>query len=235
MEEHLAAVATGSAGRFVLVGGEAGAGKTSLVRSFCARQSVRVLFGTCDALAAPHPLAPFLDIAGGHLQQAISRGGRPYEVVIGLQDELRSNRPSILVLEDLHWGDEATLDVVRLLVRRLETVLALVIGTYRAGRPVTADASANDRLLLCYPLGRPHRQLIAASIRHAVARHTLAAPPYLTTADVWLEPTHPNGRSSTERPTATPRSALASPRRRYGSWSRSGSPTPDRKFGDSPS
>jgi diacylglycerol kinase family enzyme len=59
-------------------------------------------------------------------------------------------------------------------------------GSFHAGCPITADASANDRLLLCYPLGGPHRQLIAASIRQAVARHTLAAPPYLTTGDVWL-------------------------------------------------
>jgi DNA-binding CsgD family transcriptional regulator len=61
----------------------------------------------------------------------IDAGAQPYEVAAGLLDELRTRSPSILVLEDLHWADDATLDVVRLLVRRLETVPVLAVGTYR--------------------------------------------------------------------------------------------------------
>src|SRR6476619_4074326 len=52
-------------GRVVLVGGEAGAGKTTLVRDFCRRfdEDVRVLAGACDALSTPRPLGPLLDVA----------------------------------------------------------------------------------------------------------------------------------------------------------------------------
>ena len=133
LERHFAAVTASMVGRFVFVGGEAGVGKTSLVRRFCAEQPARILSGACDALATPHPLGPFLDIAtiSGPLQDVIAGGAQPYEVAASLLDELRSSRPSILVLEDLHWADDATLDVVRLLARRLETVPVLAVGTYR--------------------------------------------------------------------------------------------------------
>ncbi len=55
----------------------------------------------------------------------------PYEVVAALAEELRRQGPVLLVLEDVHWADEATLDVFRLLVRRIETLPALVVASYR--------------------------------------------------------------------------------------------------------
>src|SRR4029453_783425 len=55
----------------------------------------------------------------------------PYEVVAELVEELRVRSPSVVVLEDVHWADEATLDVFRLLVRRVEMGPALVVATYR--------------------------------------------------------------------------------------------------------
>jgi DNA-binding CsgD family transcriptional regulator len=133
LERHLAAVTTSQVGRFVFVGGEAGVGKSSLVRRFCSEWAVRVLSGACDALATPHPLGPFLDIAAlsGSMNDLIAGGALPYEVAASLLEELRAGSPSILVLEDLHWADDATLDVVRLLARRVETVPVLVVGTYR--------------------------------------------------------------------------------------------------------
>jgi DNA-binding NarL/FixJ family response regulator len=123
-----------SAGRFVFIGGEAGVGKTSLVRRFCASQSVRVLSGACDALATPHPLGPLLDIAhttAGDLEALIVRGARPHEVAAALLDQLRSDPPCVVILEDLHWADDATLDVIRLVARKVESAPVLVVGTYR--------------------------------------------------------------------------------------------------------
>jgi DNA-binding CsgD family transcriptional regulator len=123
-------------GRLVLVGGEAGVGKTALVGRFCEEcaDRVRVLWGACDALFTPRPLGPFLDFAdgvAGDLQDVVGGGGSPHDVVAALTHKLRGRLPTVLVLEDLHWADEATLDVLRLLARRLEATPALVIGTYR--------------------------------------------------------------------------------------------------------
>src|SRR6266511_2580240 len=124
------------AGRLVLVGGEAGAGKTALVRSFCDahRGSARILWGACDALFTPRPLLPFIDVApviGGELEELVGSGARPYEIAAALIRELARGAPAVLVLEDLHWADEATLDVLSVIARRIEGVPALVIASYR--------------------------------------------------------------------------------------------------------
>jgi DNA-binding CsgD family transcriptional regulator/tetratricopeptide (TPR) repeat protein len=92
-----------------------------------------VLEGACDPLFTPRPLAPFADVAaqtGGALAGLIRNDARPHEVLGVLVDELR-RRSSVLVLEDLHWADEATLDVLRLLGRRVEGTGTLVLATFR--------------------------------------------------------------------------------------------------------
>jgi predicted ATPase len=125
-----------STGRLVLIGGEAGVGKTSLLREFCGRspESVRVLWGACEALLTPGPLGPLFDVAEvtrGELEELVSTGARPHEVTSALLREIGSRRATVLVLEDLHWADEATLDVVQLLGRKVETVSTLVLASYR--------------------------------------------------------------------------------------------------------
>jgi DNA-binding CsgD family transcriptional regulator/tetratricopeptide (TPR) repeat protein len=140
-EEALATLAAARAeshsgsGRLVLLGGEAGVGKTALVQRFRAEQAppIRVLSGACEALFTPRPLGPLLDVAdvtGGELASLVAGGARPHEVTAELLRELRA-RPTILVLEDAHWADEATLDVIRLLGRRIEHASGLVLVTYR--------------------------------------------------------------------------------------------------------
>jgi DNA-binding NarL/FixJ family response regulator len=123
-------------GRIVLVPGEAGIGKTALLRQFCSALPRRfsVLWGTCDPLFTPRPLGPLLEPAserGGELAILVEGGARPHEVAGALLAELRRRAPSVLVLEDLHWADEATLDVVRLLVRRIESAAVLVALSFR--------------------------------------------------------------------------------------------------------
>ena len=133
--DSLASVAAGQ-GRVVLVSGEAGIGKSVLVRSFCDahRERARVLLGACDALGTPRPLSPLIDIAitvDGPLLNTVQAGDKPHAVFIALAEELRAVTPTIVVLEDVHWADEATLDVIRLLARRAEALGALIVLTYR--------------------------------------------------------------------------------------------------------
>jgi len=119
----------GPAGRLVMVGGEAGVGKTSLARAFCPD----ALRGNCDPLFTPRPLGPIIEIAerlGGDLAALVDGEAPPHRVASALLDELATAAPAIVVLEDVHWADEATLDVLRLLARRVSTGV-LVVCTYR--------------------------------------------------------------------------------------------------------
>ena len=127
--------ARAGAGRLVLVSGEAGIGKTSLVRAFAASlgHATRVLEGHCDALFTPRPLNPFADVAretNGPLHNIVERRGGAHEVFDALREELEGGE-TVLILEDLHWADEATLDVIRMLGRRVDAMSVLVILTYR--------------------------------------------------------------------------------------------------------
>jgi DNA-binding CsgD family transcriptional regulator len=140
------AEARAGTGRLVLVSGEAGIGKTSLVHAFAATAgpSTRFLEGRCDALFTPRPLSPFVDVAretNGAFAAALEGGGAP-EVFEALLDEFALG-DTVLVLEDLHWGDDATLDVVRLVGRRVEKLGALSVVTYR-----------DDQLDRAHPLWR---------------------------------------------------------------------------------
>jgi DNA-binding CsgD family transcriptional regulator/tetratricopeptide (TPR) repeat protein len=136
LDASLATVRSQRQGRLVLLRGEAGVGKTAVVRRFCADQQPRgrILWGACEALFTPRALGPFVDVAqlvGGELEDLLERGGRPHEVLSALAREAFKVSPTVLVLEDLHWADEATLDVLRLLGRRVDEFCALVVGTYR--------------------------------------------------------------------------------------------------------
>ena len=132
-EELLAALegARGEGGRLVFVGGEAGVGKSSLLRAFAAAHE-DVLWGACDGLTTPPPLGPLLDVAprvGGELEALVEDGAEARLVGRALLSALE--RPRVLVLEDVHWADEATLDVVRVLGRRVGATPSLVVATYR--------------------------------------------------------------------------------------------------------
>jgi DNA-binding CsgD family transcriptional regulator len=122
-------------GRLALVSGEAGIGKTALIRAFCTRSDRRVLAGACDGLRTPRPLGPLLDIApvvGGRLEAAIVSGRPVHEVFEALATELRSRPGSVVVFEDVHRADEASLEILGLLGRRVEQLGVLVLVTFRA-------------------------------------------------------------------------------------------------------
>src|SRR5215208_2982913 len=135
LERQLDAVGPRSKGRVVVLTGEAGIGKTALLRAFrrAHEPGPRFLWGVCDPLFTPRPLGPVDDVAeqaGGELRDLVTRDTKPFELGMSLLRELGA-RPSVLVLEDLHWSDEASLDVLRLVARRVETVPALILASYR--------------------------------------------------------------------------------------------------------
>ena len=126
----------GGEGRMALLDGEAGSGKTALIDSFCRRAagSLRLLRGGCDPLFTPRPLGPLIEVAeatGGELQRLVEESSQPFEVASALLRELQGARPVVLVLEDANWADEATLDVIRLLGRRVAEARALVVVSFR--------------------------------------------------------------------------------------------------------
>lgn len=124
-----------SGGRVVLIRGEAGIGKSTLINRFQSDSGDRahMLLGACDDLRTPQPLGPIWDVArsDSSLVQPLTDGDRR-----GVMDTLiellsRSLRPTVLVLEDTQWADEATLDLVKFLGRRIGRANGLLILTYR--------------------------------------------------------------------------------------------------------
>lgn len=129
--------AADGAGSVALVFGEAGIGKSSLVKAMPDRlpNGARVLVGQCDDLATGRPLGPFRDLigsVGAELARAVMEGGDRHRVYEALHGELAGTpHPAVLVVEDVHWADEASLDALRFLVRRMERLPALLVLTYR--------------------------------------------------------------------------------------------------------
>src|SRR6478735_33018 len=130
--------ASNGAGHLVLISGEAGIGKSALVERFLAgRRGVHIYQATCDGLFTPAPLAPLFDLArtmGGDLAGMLTADPQAprHSIFAALLEALvRTPMPSVLVLEDIHWADEATLDLLRYLVARIRTSRVLVVATYR--------------------------------------------------------------------------------------------------------
>ncbi len=123
-------------GRLVLVGGEAGVGKSALVEH--AQRDLPAahwLWGACDGLFTPRPLGPLFDIAsklGGELLE-LCRADAPREDLFRalLRQVSEPGELHVLVMEDVHWADEATVDLLRFLGRRMRDAPVLLIVTYR--------------------------------------------------------------------------------------------------------
>ncbi len=122
-----------SGGKVVLVRGEAGIGKSSLVTEFLESHSdeVHVLFGACDDLLTPQPLGPFWDVARDEpaLADPLETGDRQAVLAASLDLLARSLRPNIMVIEDTQWADEATFDAIKYLGRRIARTNGLLLLT----------------------------------------------------------------------------------------------------------
>lgn len=127
-------MATQHGGGVVLLSGEAGVGKTVLLQEFARQQDqARVLWGACDALFTPRPLAPLHDVAlqtQGALLAAVNSRLNPAALFAAALAELGTTK-TLLIFEDLHWADEATLDLLTFLGRRIQRTRTLLVASYR--------------------------------------------------------------------------------------------------------
>jgi DNA-binding CsgD family transcriptional regulator/tetratricopeptide (TPR) repeat protein len=130
---------TASGGWVALLPGEAGIGKSALVTEFARRAGnrARVWWGGCDRLTTPRALGPLHDIgrqAGGALAERLRSDASQEEVFSAFLDALAGpeQRPRpVVVVEDVHWADEATLDWLTFTARRIGRFPALLVITYR--------------------------------------------------------------------------------------------------------
>ncbi|RUY13003.1 helix-turn-helix transcriptional regulator, partial [Mesorhizobium sp. M7A.F.Ca.US.005.03.2.1] len=139
--DGLLAEAARGRGSVVALSGEAGAGKTALVEAFVAgaAKATRILRSACEDLSIPDPLGPLYDLAREAqwaMPQAIdARQGQRLPLFSGALDVFETRtQPTLLVIEDLHWADDATLDFVRFLGRRIANTHILVLLTARTDR-----------------------------------------------------------------------------------------------------
>jgi predicted ATPase len=131
-------------GRLVLVAGEAGVGKTALVERLQADiPAARWSWGACDGLFTPRPLGPLFDVAdqlGGPLLAACQAGAARDELFRAMLGQVSEpGQLDVVVIEDVHWADEATIDLLRFLGRRIRDARVLIVVTYRDDALTAAD------------------------------------------------------------------------------------------------
>src|SRR5215218_5617131 len=118
-------------GGMVVIHGEPGAGKTSLVREFVDSSvaDAQVLWGACDPLPTPRPLGPLHDVAhdlDDASRAALDGAAQSHEIFAAVFEHVR-RQPTILVIDDLHWADQGTVDLLRYLLRRIGATHSMVV------------------------------------------------------------------------------------------------------------
>ena len=138
---------SGGEGHCIFVSGEAGIGKTTLVKTFCKGLKNRfpIYQGTCDALFTPRPLAPLYDVllqTGSTLPENSALSEDRTLFFTRILNEFRNQKQtSLLIFEDIHWADDATFDFIKFFARRITQLPCLFILTYRDN-----EVHSNDQL-----------------------------------------------------------------------------------------
>jgi DNA-binding CsgD family transcriptional regulator/tetratricopeptide (TPR) repeat protein len=174
-------------GRLVLVAGEAGVGKSALLERVRGEMSgARWWWGACDGLFTPRPLGPLFDLAeqlGGELAELCRTGAERDELFRALLRQISSpGSLDVVVIEDVHWADDATLDLLRYVGRRLRDTSVLLVATYRD------DALAPDnplRVALGDLASQRYTRRIGLAPLSSLAVAELAADSGLETAELY--------------------------------------------------
>ncbi|MDQ6834004.1 MAG: AAA family ATPase [Chloroflexota bacterium] len=136
----------------MLIGGEAGIGKTTLADALCREAEQRgafVLIGRCFDLAETPPYGPWVEafrryeptaglppVPAAFAQRgtvgAVSSQSALFEQIHDFFAALTPSRPAVLLLDDYHWADAASLDLLRFLARDCAALPLLVLVTYRS-------------------------------------------------------------------------------------------------------
>jgi DNA-binding CsgD family transcriptional regulator/tetratricopeptide (TPR) repeat protein len=168
------------AGCTVLISGEAGIGKTSLLRAFVddLDRRARILWGACDDLSTPRMLGPFRDMASQPGHDLGDPGLDRDRFIDALMAYLRRPAsPAVIVVEDVHWADNASLDVIRYLARRVDGLPAVLALSYR-----------DDELAPTHPLRRIFGSLNHSAVRRVPLRGLSAESVGRLAAEAGLEP-----------------------------------------------
>jgi len=177
--------ALGDSGGVVAVIGEAGIGKTSLLDELARRVAdrIRVVRAGCEALFTPRPLGPLHDIAPELGIEPDTPRERLFPTVLAAA----RRGPTLLVVEDVHWADHATLDLLKYLARRIVRSPILLALSYRdeeigSEHPLISllgEAGAPVRRIVLGPLSRESVERLAAG-RSGVFELTGGNPFYVT-------------------------------------------------------
>jgi DNA-binding NarL/FixJ family response regulator len=217
LHDHLSAVRDGR-GSLVLISGEAGIGKTALADALCrdaADSGAHVLIGHCYDRTETPPYGPWIEIARRPQALPDAANAPPVPRLDGATSQadlfaqvrdflvaLTAQRPLVLVLEDLHWADSASLDLLRFIARGIDEVPLLLVATYRAEEidrrhplaafvPLLVREAPTERLGL--------RPLDTAAAQELVrARHDLAGPAVQRLSAYLIERTEGNPLFLTE-------------------------------------
>jgi DNA-binding CsgD family transcriptional regulator/tetratricopeptide (TPR) repeat protein len=138
---YLADAAAGH-GRLVYVAGEPGVGKTTFLEHLLATSDAKPLVGWCDGSATPSPLGPLVDMLPDlprDVWPADASRSQVFSNVLACLREPPGGTPYLMVIEDAHWADEATLELVRHVARRIHGCHALVMVSYRPEDTTTGD------------------------------------------------------------------------------------------------